>query len=256
MRSLPTVHTEFSELVAPTKRGRRFRLPMRPGFSDCAPGGRMRLDAIAGWLQDIAYADVEDAGLAQVAAWVVRRTRIRVHRWPRFSERFAVTTYVSGLGRMWAERRTDIVRDGDGAPDVEAVSLWIHLDPIDWHPTTLTDGEIAAYGGVAPERRISARLRHPPPAGAESAAWMFRATELDIAAHINNAAYWQPLEQELMKGDDPEQIDVEIEYRKPALPGVKLVLRDGPHRWIVGEGGEMHASIAVAGGALSPPPGS
>ena len=85
---------------------------------------------------------------------------------------------------------------------------------------------------------------------------MFRATELDIAAHINNAAYWQPLEQELMKGDDPEQIDVEIEYRKPALPGVKLVLRDGPHRWIVGEGGEMHASIAVAGGALSPPPGS
>ena len=51
-------------------------------------------------------------------------------------------------------------------------------------------------------------------------------------------------------------IDVEIEYRKPALPGDKLVLRDGAHRWIVGEGGETHASIAVAGDSPSPPPAS
>ncbi len=250
------MHAEFSELVAPTQRVRRFTLPMRPGFGDCAPGGRMRLDAIAGWLQDVAFADVEDAGLAEVAAWVVRRTRIRVHRWPRFSERFRVTTYCSGLGRMWAERRTDILREGAGAPDVQTVSLWIHLDPIDWHPTTLTEGEIAAYGGAAPERRISARLRHPPLTEGERTAWTFRATELDIAAHINNAAYWQPLEQELLAGDEPEQLDVEIEYRKPALPGDKLVLRAGAHRWIVGEGGETHASIAVAGDSPSPPPAS
>jgi acyl-ACP thioesterase len=256
VRTLPTVHAEFSELVAPTHQGRQFSLPMRPGFGDCAPAGRMRLDAIAGWLQDVAFADVEDAGLAEVAAWVVRRTRIRVHRWPRFSERFAVTTYLSGLGRMWAERRTDLLRDGAATPDVEAVSLWIHLDPIDWHPTTVTDEEIAAYGGAAPERRISARLRHPPPTGGERTAWMFRATELDIAAHINNAAYWEPLEQELMAGEEPEQFDVEIEYRKPALPGEKLVLRDGAHRWIVGEGGETHASIALAGKGTGRPPAS
>ena len=255
--SLPTVHAEFSELVAPTQRGRQFSLPMRPGFGDCAPAGRMRLDAIAGWLQDVAYADVEDAGLAQVAAWVVRRTRIRVHRFPRFGERFTVTTYCSGLGRMWAERRTDVLREGAAAAEVQAVSLWVHLDPVDWHPTMLTDGEIAAYGGAAPERRISARLRHPPPAaGGESTVWRFRATELDIAAHINNAAYWQPLEQELLAGEEPEQIDVEIEYRTPALPGEKVVLRDGAHRWIVGEGGETHASIALAGDGQGPPPAS
>ena len=34
---------------------------------------------------------------------------------------------------MWAERRTDVVAGADGAdggePDVEAVSLWVHLEP-------------------------------------------------------------------------------------------------------------------------------
>ncbi len=68
---------------------RAFHQPRRPGFADCAPSGRVRLDALACWLQDVAYADVQDAGLEQAAVWVVRRTRIRVNRFPRFGERFA-----------------------------------------------------------------------------------------------------------------------------------------------------------------------
>ena len=44
-------------------------------------------------------------------------------------------------------------------------------------------------------------------------------------------------------GGDPEQIDVEIEYRAPAQPGEKLIVRHGGHRWIIGEDGETHASI-------------
>ena len=30
-----------------------------------------------------------------------------------------------------------------------------------------------------------------PDDGARSSPWSFRATELDLAGHINNAAYWQ-----------------------------------------------------------------
>ena len=76
--------------------------------------------------------------------------------------------------------------------------------------------------------------------------WNFRATELDIAGHINNSAYWQPLEEELLGGPDPERIDAELEYRTPAQPGEKLLLADGPRRWIVSGDGETHASIVVA----------
>lgn len=240
----------LSEMVPHPAGGRIFEGSMRPGLADCAPSGRIRLDAIARWLQDVAYADVEDAGLAASAVWVVRRTRISVSRFPRFAEHFDLRTFCSGLGRMWAERRTTIAGADDGEPVVEAVSLWVHLDPASWQPKPFSDEEIAAYGEAAGSRRVSARLRHPgPPPAAPSARWLFRATECDLAAHVNNAAYWQPLEEELLQSnDEPGTIDVEIEYRSPAQPGETHIVRDGERRWILGPDGEMHASLFVLEG--------
>jgi acyl-ACP thioesterase len=227
---------------------RAFRQSRQPGFADCAPSGRVRLDALACWLQDVAYGDVQDAGLDRTAVWVVRRTRIRVNRFPRFGEHFELTTFCSGIGRMWAERRTDIVGEdaADGVlPEVEAVSLWVHLDAEHWRPSPLTQTEMDTYGGM-PKRRVSARLRHPGPESADGhRAWTFRATECDIADHINNAAYCQPLEEELLAGEDPERLDVEIEFRAPAQPGAKRVLGNGAYRWIVGDEDEVHASIRL-----------
>ena len=99
------------------------------------------------------------------------------------------------------------------------------------------------------EARNTARLHHPNPEGTgESVQWRFRATECDLADHINNAAYLQPLEEELLLGGaaELESIDVEIEYRSPAQPGVKRVLREGARRWIINPDGEVHASLIVA----------
>lgn len=238
----------FIELVGPPERGRVFRQSRRPSLAECAPSGRVRLDALARWAQDIAYADAEDAGLSESAAWVIRRTRVRVNRFPRFGQQFALATFCSGLGRMWAERRTSITRVGGELPGdgVELATLWVHLDPLNGHPFPLTSDELAVWGETAGGRRVTARLRHPGPAGGERIApWRFRATELDLAGHINNAAYLQPLEEELLHEVDPEWIDVEIEYRSPAQPGEQRVLLDGPWRWIVSVGGETHASIIV-----------
>ena len=236
-----------TELVPVPADGRLFAVPVRPGLADCSPTGRIRLDALARWMQDVAYADVEDAGVADRAVWVIRRARLHVGRFPRFGEHFRVSTFCSGLGRMWAERRTTIAREGAAAPDVEAVALWVHLDPVSQRPTPLTAEELHTYGaGAAGERKVSARLRHPPaPAEAPAVPWRFRAAECDLAAHVNNAAYWLPLEEELLAGDEPAAIDVEIEHRAPAQPGDKHVLRDGPWRWIADPAGEVHASIVI-----------
>jgi acyl-ACP thioesterase len=236
---------EPGELVGPPPGGRIFQQSIRTGFADCAPSGRARLDALARWLQDIAYGDVEDAGLASMAVWVVRRTRIRVRRFPRFGEQLAMITFCSGLGRMWGERRTTVGRPGQAESDVEAVALWVHLDPASWRPIPFNEEEAQLYGSAAADRRVSARLRHPAPDGAtQSDPWTFRAVDLDIAGHVNNAAYWQPLEEELLSGPEPEQIDVEIEFRSPCQPGTKLLLRQGARRWIV-QGDEIHASVVL-----------
>jgi acyl-ACP thioesterase len=239
-------------LVAVPEHGRVYSQDIRPLLSDCAPSGRARLDAIARWLQDVAYEDVEDAGLAAAAVWVVRRTRIVVNRFPRFAERLTAHTFCSGIGRAWAERRTTIARAGE--PEIEAVSLWVHLDPADWRPMPFGADEIAVYGEAAAGRKVSARLKHPaPPEGAAATAWSFRASECDVANHVNNAAYWVPFEEELLASNGsvgPERLDVELEYRIPAQPGGKRILASGDRRWIVGPDADVHASLLIS--AASP----
>ncbi len=233
-------------MIAAPENGRVFGLPMRAGLADCAPSGRLRLDALARWLQDVAYADVDDAGLTQMAVWVLRRTRIEVKRFPRFGEHLTARTFCSGIGRMWAERRTTVAREGAAESDAEAVALWVHLDPATWRPTPLRDAEFAIYGATGSDRRVTARLHHPAPdEDAERANWQFRATEADIADHINNTAYWQPLEEELLAGPEPRRIDAEIEFRTPSQPGEKLILTSGSRRWISSRDGEVHASIVI-----------
>jgi acyl-ACP thioesterase len=235
-----------TDLVAPPAGARVYEQQMRAGLGDCAPSGRIRLDALARWLQDIAYADVEDAGVAHLAVWVVRRSRMSIQRFPRFAEAFTLRTFCSGLGRMWAERRTTVEHQGE--PVVEAVSLWVHLDPSDGRPMPFSQEEVEAYGDHAAGRRITARLRHPQPGQALlSRRWHFRASECDIADHVNNAAYWTPLDEELLEaGADPERLDAEMEFRTPAQPGEKLVLAQADRRWIVSPDSETHASLVFA----------
>ena len=237
----------MQEIVPTPERGRVFTESLRPGLPHCSPSGRIRLDALARWAQDVAYADSVDAGQAGNAMWVVRRTRMRVTRFPQFGAEFTLATFCSGLGRMWAERRTSITPAGEEAGGVEVVSIWVHLDPRTARPSKLTSEEIAIWGETAAGRTVTARLRHPAPDGvADEYPWWFRSTELDLARHVNNAAYLTPVEEELLMDDaEPRSIDLEIEYRSPAQPGETRVLRDGTRRWIVSPEGETYASIII-----------
>jgi acyl-ACP thioesterase len=239
-------------MVAAPAHGRVYSIRRRPLLGDCAPSGRVRLDALARWMQDVAFADVEDAGLEQVAIWVLRRHRIRVIRFPRFGERCAVHTFCSGIGRMWAERRTTVTLEpatgGAAEPLVEAVALWVHLDPARRMPSPVTEAELEVYGASAGSRRVTARLRHPRPADVhDQSRWRFRRTDADIADHVNNAAYWEPLEDELLGGaGELAEIDAELEFRVPAQPGPVRILASGDRRWIVEpEGEEVYASAVL-----------
>ncbi len=224
--------------------GRAYEQAMLPGIADTDAAGRCRLDAMARWLQDVAYADLVDAGFEGRGAWIVRRTRIRVGRFPHFGEPLTLRTFCSGFGRFSAERRTTIA--GETAA-VETVSLWVCLDPDRGRPMRFPPDFAAVYEESAAGRDANVRLRHPdPPEGAAGSPWNFRATELDAAGHINNTHYWTPLEEELAAGPEPESIDAEIEYRDPAMPGEVALIRDGSSMWIASPEGAIHASLLRA----------
>src|SRR3954463_2445022 len=187
----------FAALVPIPRRGRVFEREMLPGLADAIGSGRVRLDAIARWLQDVAYGDVVDAGLAGRGAWVVRRARMRVERFPPFGEPVSVRTVCSAAGRVAAERRTSIAAEGDL---VEAVAMWIHVDTETLRPLRLGEEFQALYGESAGSRKANFRLGHPdPPADATRSTWRFRASDIDIAGHVNNAAYWGPVEELFME---------------------------------------------------------
>src|SRR6478672_7433020 len=89
---------DLSEIVPVPPVGRIFERELRPALADAAPSGRVRLDALARWVQELAFADVEDAGVLEQSVWVVRRMRIRVERFPRWGDHVRGRTFCSGAG--------------------------------------------------------------------------------------------------------------------------------------------------------------
>ena len=234
---------ESAELVPEPASGRVFTHGLTPGIADAAGDRRVRLDAIARWLQDVAHYDLRDAGFPEQGVWIVRRTRIRVESWPRWPEPVELRTFCAGIGRFTAERRTSIRA---AAAAVETTALWVWLDAERLTPKRFPEEFTETYGVSAAGRGADRKLRHPdPPADAERRPWSFRPTDVDVAAHVNNSHYWAPLEDELA-GRDPGAFDAEIEFREPAQPGEMLVLSEGDRRWITSSDDVVLASIAVA----------
>jgi acyl-ACP thioesterase len=236
---------QLTELVAPPAQGRVFTDRARAGLGDVAPSGRARLDTIARWLQDAAFADLLDSGVPDDGVWIVRRLRLRVERFPRMHEHVSVATWCSGAGNLVAERRSTVRGDDGGL--VEAVALWVHLDPVGGRPRPMPEGFEAIYAPSAAGRRVRARLRHrgEPPADGASAPWRFRAADLDLADHVNNAVYWQALEEHLGADAAPEPLDAEIEHRAPGDVGEASVIREGQRLWIEGPEGDVLATLFV-----------
>ena len=195
----------------------------------------MEFDAIGRFLQDVGNDDTDDAGFHQLGfAWVARRALINVESFPTSRSLLELTTWASGTGRRWAERRTSI--RGDGGAHIDAAAIWIHLDPVSGKPTPWGEEFATTYLPATAGRRVDARLRlaKKPPEGAtiQSAPWSFRKTDSDAFGHVNNAAYLAVAEEFL---DLEEPCSLEIEWRSPTQAGSSLTAHtdDGGHLWLV-----------------------
>jgi acyl-ACP thioesterase len=211
-----------SDFVALPPGGREIVRTRRVRLGDVNTGGRVRLDSLARYLQDIAADDVDDAGVE--GAWVMRRMALRIDRAPHWRDEIELRTFCSGTGSRWAERRTTVSCGGKVA--VEAVAVWVYLDARG-RPAPLEGWFFDLYGTAAAGRRVSGRLRHgPPPPDAACRPWPLRATDFDVLAHVNNAASWAAVEDELERVlPGSPVVAAEIEFRAPVDPGDSVELR-------------------------------
>jgi acyl-ACP thioesterase len=232
--------------LPPPAHGRVYTGARRVRLGDASPGGRLRLDALARYLQDVSNDDTRDGGLDD-DGWVVRRTALRVERIPVIGEELVLQTFCSGTGGRWAERRVRVRGDRGGV--VEAVSLWVHVDLVTGRPVPLAPRFFALYGEAAGGRTVRARLSHPdPPVGGAGRRWPLRATDFDVMSHMNNAVYWATVEEELRRRRDLRApLGAEVEFRLAIEPGdeVDIVTQDGEgdlRLWLVRQGGAVGAS--------------
>lgn len=239
MSELPAV-----ELLPLPATGRRFVAERVVRLGDVDPAGELRFDAVATYLQDVASDDALDAGVDRALAWLVRRTLIHVDEPPVAGEQLTLTTFCTGYGRSWAERRTTLA--GSQGGHVEAVSLWVQIDVTTGRPARLADDFFATWGEAAGERIVSSKLSLPsvPPEDAESQPWSFRRTDLDQFAHVNNAAVWAVVEELVQRDGVPRtRLIAEIEYLAPTSAGVEMrLVRAGEHAWLVADGKPVIAS--------------
>ena len=232
--------------------GRVFEGTQRVRLGDVRPSARLRLDAAARYLQDLSADDTADADLPDPAAWVVRRTTMEVLAFPRYLEHLHLATWCSGTGSHFAERRVEV--EGARGGRISGTTLWVHVDHRSGRPRRLGPGFDALYGASAAGRKISARLRHPgPPADAPRSPWALRATDLDVLGHVNNAVYWEVVEQAL--ADRPElraPLRAEVEHRTAVEQGASVEwvaqdTADGLSVWVLAEGAVAASGVVAPG---------
>lgn len=191
-------------------------------WGDVDLGARLRLDGIARYVQDLGGDDTRGAGADPDRPFVVRRTVIDVVKPAVADEVLHLTTFCGGIGARWAERRTSLV--GDRGARIEAMGLWVCINRATGRPARLAPEFLDLYADFTGDRRVSANLTHPdPPDEVTRRPWPLRATDFDPLGHMNNAATWEPVVDELTRlGLRPRRAT--LEHRVAIEPGDQVTL--------------------------------
>jgi len=102
---------------------------------------------------------------------------------------------------------------------------------------------------------VSARLTHPDPpdalgANAESRPWPLRVSDIDVFDHVNNAATWSALDDELHRRARHRAVEwAELEYRAAIDPDARLCLssqmdNDQARLWLVTDCAVQASAVA------------
>jgi acyl-ACP thioesterase len=228
-------------MLEPPADGRVYRMQRRIRLADTSATGRLRLDAAARYVQDIATDDVADAGMDDGDhVWIVRRAVVNVVSPFRDDTTVTVATWSGGLGARWATRRTS--SDGDAGAHIETETLWAFVHAETLKLTRLPAAYHTVYGDAIRDATVSGKLLLPqhPPEDAGRVQWSLRVTDIDILGHVNNAVYWEAVESELAAPDGFRGSAV-VEHRQPIDLQNEVVLRvqaraGGFLMWFVADG--------------------
>lgn len=193
---------------------------------DVGPGGRLRVDALMGLLQETANAHTTACHIgvrelmARSRTWILSRYRLQIDRLPLMGEIVQAHTWASGFESHFTLRDFEVL-DDTGRAIARATSSWVILDlkthaPI--APEEIVEGQL-----IVDKRAIGDPFHKMPPLEESSRAIELRVQErdLDINGHVNHAVYpqwaFEAISSEMRRG--LRLCDVEASYRGEAFQG-------------------------------------
>jgi len=184
---------------------------------DTDPYGRSTVRSLLLLLQEAATSHATELGVAvdflieNRLAWVMLRLNVNMSTWPRGGDTITVATWVHSAGKVMTERRFRVV-GGDGKMMGEIVTQWVILDTERRRPVRLPPFALEAIEPVV-HAAAPVSLDELPEVEAPDHRRVFevRYSDLDIAQHVNNAAYIQwaveTVPEEILLTHLPMEID-------------------------------------------------
>ncbi len=213
----------------------RLKRPYRVRFDEAGPDGHLRSSGYLRYAQDLAWIHSESHGFnsewyaARELTWVVHAVELDIISDVAYGTELLVSTEVVGFRRIWARRRSEFRLAGTERPEAVALTDWVLLGGRGV-PTRVPAEIVNAF--IGPELNYTPMRLDLPPAPADATAYPItvRRSEADPMAHVNNAAYLDYVDEQLLL-DSPStaSLDVPRRYRAEfiasAEPGAELVGR-------------------------------
>ncbi|WP_051092709.1 acyl-ACP thioesterase domain-containing protein [Jongsikchunia kroppenstedtii] len=181
---------------------------------------RLRLDGTARFLQDIANENIEVAEFTDTDPfWIVRRTVIDVVEPISWPGELHLSRWCSSMSTRWTNMRVTVTAQHQTNPfnpeprptgRIESEAFWINVNE-QGMPSRLSDIAIEFLSRTTEEHRLRWKSMNPAPLPEASDGvdgspadrlHPLRITDFDPFKHLNNAAYWEPVEEELLDHPD------------------------------------------------------
>lgn len=227
------------ELADRLAKAQYFEASYRVRTGDVDQQMRVRLDGTARYLQDIANDNIEATDFHDSDPfWIVRRTVIDVIEPVTWPATVTLQRWCGALSTRWTNMRVRITAEHETNrfnPEmrppglIETQAFWINVND-QGMPSRITDEAFEKLAEMTDEHRLRWKTMHPAPLPDDDGTdrvHVLRSTDFDPFKHLNNAAYWEAVEDELI--DHPDLVGRRhraiIEYLRPVTPGAQMTLR-------------------------------
>lgn len=202
-------------------------------FGDIDRFGELSIVSLVNYFEDIALRHSNSIGLGLDKleelnfAWMINKWYISMEKYPKYNEKFKITTWAPFFDKVRAGREY-IIFDQYNNTVGKATSLWIFLNTTRRRPIRIPDDIANAYE-PEPERAIEYEFSKAGTFDIENSSKdiNIRKSDVDLYGHVNNKRYIEWMEEIVPDNiyEKYKMVECEIAYYKEVVYGSNVKIK-------------------------------